>query len=609
MRYCVALVVVLVAWPSLVSAQDQNLPAEAAAAAMKLPEGFQATLFAAEPDVVQPIAMTFDDRGRLWVVECVSFPDWETGGKPGSDRVTIFTDTDGDGRHDKRTVFWDRGANLTGIALGFGGVWLCATPNLIFLPDRNGDDVPDGPPEVLLDGWDLRAKHNVFNGLTWGPDGWLYGMNGILSNSLIGPPGTPEKERTQFNCGVWRIHPVSRKFEVFAWGTTNPWGLDFDQYGQMFITNCVIHHLFHVVPGGHYDRMYGQDLNPHVYELLHSCADYIHWAGGPWQGSRGGQGDHDIAGGGHAHVGAMVYQADNWPEKFRGGLFTVNLHGRRVNHDGLDRAGSGYQARREADPIFSADPWFRGLELKYGPDGGVYLTDWNDTGECHDYVNTHKADGRIFKVTYGKTRPAPVNLAALGDADLVKLHLHPNQWHVRHARRILQERAAAGKLAPETLDDLRRLWQEADSVPTQLDAIWTLHATGGLDEAARRKLLDDPSEYVRGWAVRLEWEDRTASEATFARMLKLAGDDPSPLVRLELAAALQRMPDAQRMPLALALVAHEEDSSDQNLPLMLWYGIEPLAAADSQQAVKLIAAARIPLVRTLIARRLAAKQP
>src|SRR5437868_3431803 len=130
---------------------------------MTLPEGFHVTLFAAEPDVVQPIAFTFDDRGRLWVVECRSYPKWRDD-RTGHDRVVIFEDTDGDGVFDKRTVFWDKGSNLSGIEVGFGGVWLCSTPDLIFIPVEN--DKPAGPPQVILDGLDLTAKHNVFNSLT-----------------------------------------------------------------------------------------------------------------------------------------------------------------------------------------------------------------------------------------------------------------------------------------------------------------------------------------------------------------------------------------------------------------------------------------------------------
>ncbi|MBV9125267.1 MAG: dehydrogenase, partial [Planctomycetes bacterium] len=257
--------------------QDRPLPPDVAPSHMTMPPGFHATLFAGEPDVVQPIAFTIDDRGRRWVAECYTYPDWQKEG-PGKDRILIFEDRDGDGHFDTRKVFCDHLTNVSGLQVGFGGVWVCAIPNLLFIPDRDGDDKPDGPPEVVLDGWDLQAKHNVFNSLTWGPDGWLYGCNGIMSNSKVGNPGTPDKDRVALNCGVWRYHPTRHTFEVVVSGTTNPWGLDFDDLGQGFITNCVIKHLWHVIPGAHFQRMYGQDLDPYTYGLMTSCADHIHWA-------------------------------------------------------------------------------------------------------------------------------------------------------------------------------------------------------------------------------------------------------------------------------------------------------------------------------------------
>src|SRR5205085_4719403 len=201
---------------------------------------------------------------------------------------------------------------------------------------------------------------------------------------------------------------------------------------------------------------------PNVYKLMPSICDHIHWGGGSWTSSRhpstlgketGGDGDykvHSEAGGGHAHVGCMIYLGDNWPARYRGGAFMCNLHGNRINHDILERNGSTYVARHGKDFMLANDSWFRGLSIQYGPDGGVYVADWCDTGECHNYQVAHQTSGRIYKVTYGKVEHRPVNLAKLSDAELVKLHLHKNDWHVRHARRLLQERAAAGKLAKET---------------------------------------------------------------------------------------------------------------------------------------------------------------
>ena len=580
-----------------------------AASRMTLPAGFRATLFAGEPDVVQPIAFTTDDRGRLWVVEGLSYPKWHPEGQEGNDRIVILEDTNGDGRFDSRKVFWDKGTNLSGIEVGFGGVWLCATPFLQFIPDRNGDDRPDvDKPEVVLDGWHLeKAQHNVFNGLTWGPDGWLYGMNGIQSYSIVGGPDTPQDRKVHIDCGVWRIHPVTRAFELVASGTTNPWGLDFDDFGEMFITNCVIAHLWHVVPGAHYQRMYGQDINPHVYKLMETCADHLHWGGGEWTESRGGQGKHGEAGGGHAHVGAMVYLGDNWPDTYRNTLFTCNLHGNRVNADTLHRSGSGYVARHGKDFLFANDTWFRGLELQYGPDGGVYLSDWSDTGECHDFDGATKESGRIFKITYGEPKAAaPVDLAKLGDAELVRLQLHKNDWHVRHARRVLQERAAAGKLAAETHGGLMRLLATEQDVRRKLRALWALHATRGLDDALLTTLLDSPEEHLRAWAVRLHVEDRKAPAAVIEQFARMAASDPSPLVRLYIASSLQRLPHEQRWAVVEALASRADDAKDPNLPLMIWYAAEPLVPTNKARAAALMGKSKIPLLREHIARRLAA---
>jgi putative membrane-bound dehydrogenase-like protein len=582
---------------------DKPLPARDAPAHMTLPDGFQVTLFAAEPDVRQPIAFTFDDRGRLWVAECYSYPDW-LHTPQGHDRILIFEDKNGTGHFDTCKVFTDNLANVSGLVVGFGGVWVCATPNLLFIPDRNGDDVPDGPPEVVLDGWSLQAKHNVFNDLTWGPDGWLYGCNGITATSRIGKPGTPDDQRIPLNCGVWRFHPTRRVFEVFAWGTTNPWGLDFDDYGQMFITNCVIKHLWHVVQGAHFQRMFGQDLNPYCYDLMASCADHIHWGGGPWQSSRGGQGAHNEAGGGHAHVGLMVYLGDNWPDWYRNGVFMCNLHGNRVNNDILERRGSGYVAHHGKDFLFANDPWFRGITIRYGPDGGVFVSDWCDTGECHNYDRIDRTTGRIYKVTYGKPAPVAVDLARLSDAELVKLQLHKNDWHVRHARRLLQERAAAGKLSPQTHGALRHMLRDNPDVTRKLRALWTLHSTGGLDEKLLLEVLDSPSEYLRGWAVQLGLEDGAASAPLHEKLVEMAVKDPSPFVRLYLASGLQRLPAAERWPIARGLLRHGEDAQDENLPLMLWYGVEPLVSADRDRAVALLAEAQVPIVRQYLARRI-----
>lgn len=583
---------------------EQPFPAEEAAKTISLPEGFHASVVAAEPQVVQPIGFTFDGRGRLWVVEGITYPSWIDGSEL-RDRIVVLEDKDGDDLAETRTVFYDDGMNFTGIEVGFGGVWVCATPHLLFIPDRNGDTVPDGPPEVVLDGWDTDARHNMFNALRWGPDGWLYGCNGILSNSKVGAPGTPDDERVELNCGVWRYHPTKKIVEAVAHGTTNPWGLDFDEHGQMFITNCVIKHLFHVIPGAHYDRMFGQGVNQHVYSLIESCADHRHWGEGHWTDSRGGIGEHDKTGGGHAHAGCMIYLGDNWPSKYRGTLFTCNIHGQRLNNDILEREGSGYIAYHGDDFLKFSDPWYRGLEMKYGPDGSVYLSDWSDIGECHDYDGHIARDnGRIYKITYGETKPIKVNVPSLIDSELVDLLGHDNAWFARQAQHELQQRGVTRKFRKDIDEALHAKLNAEDSTVHRLRALWTLHATGGLTDDTLAMLLNDDDEHLRYWAVTLELEDREASDARLEQLYEMAESDASPLVRLALASGLQRLGEDQRWELARRLSVHDEDADDHNLPLMLWYGVEPLVMSDLDHAMKLVSTSKIPVLRRFIARRM-----
>ena len=608
MRHLTFLVLTLLAAATLRAETPVSapLPPTEAARRMTLPPGFSATLFAGEPDVVQPIATAMDDRGRLWVAECLSYPQWQTDPTQGHDRILIFEDQNADGHFSKKTLFADNISNLTGLEIGFGGVWVCSAPNLLFIPVDPTGDKPAGKPIVMLDGWDIKtAQHNIFNRLTWGPDGWLYGLNGIQAKSLVGAPGTPDEQRTPMNCGVWRFHPVRHIFERVAQGTTNPWGLDFDDYGQMFITNCVIEHIFHIIPGGHYKRMYGEDFDPHAYSLMQTCADHIHWAGGAWQSSRGGEGAHGTAGGGHAHAGCMIYLGDNWPDEYRNNAFMCNIHGNRINRDLLEQKGSGYVAHHGLDFLLANDTWFRGLNLIYGPDGGVFIQDWCDTGECHNHVVVDRSNGRIFKVVYGKVKPAKVDLASMSDDELVKLQLHKNDWYVRHARRILQERAVAGKLAAGTIPALKAMLNDHPDVTRKLRALWALYSVGNRDAAVIAAASDEPQ--VRAWGIRLLADSEPSAPEMSDLLARAAGSD-SPVVRLALASALQRLPYDDRGPALLQLVGRAEDARDPNLPLMIWYAAEPLTERiTATEYDGRVGNVGIPLIREYAARALAEK--
>lgn len=591
---------------------DAPLPPLEAAKTMAVPDGFHVTLFAGEPDVRQPIGFCIDDRGRLWVAEAYNYPNHGT--TPGNgelnDRILIFEDVDGDGQFDKRTVFYDQLNYVTGIEVGFGGAWVMSPPYFYFIPDRDRDDVPDAEPQVLLDGFGNHANsHNLANGFAWGPDGWLYGTHGRTNYSLLGKPGTPDEERIHYDGGVYRYHPIRHEWEPFADGTTNPWGIDFDDFGQGFVCNCVNPHLFHVIQGAHYEPWRNRASSQYAYRRIDTIADHLHFTGG--SNVRGGIGseEEDEIGGGHAHCGTMVYLGGSWPAGYRNTVFMNNIHGKRVNNDILKRQGSGYTASHGPDLMKSRDSWFMGVTIMYGPDGSVFVSDWSDTGECHSVKNTRRHTGRIYKISYGEPETMQKDVSELTNDELVTLQLHDNDWWVRHARRVLQERAASGRDMTKINDSLRAMFEEQVEVPRKLRAFWALHVTGGLDESLLNEQLAHESEYIRAWSVRLLSEHKSLSPAVLNRFAELAASDDSAFVRLHLASALQSLPAEQRWPIAEALATHAEDANDANLPLMIWYGIEPLVHTDLDRFIRLAATAKIPLVRQHIARRVASLTP
>ncbi|MEA3213459.1 MAG: hypothetical protein QOE70_6516 [Chthoniobacter sp.] len=561
-------------------ATTEALSAVEAVKAMTLPPGFSVQVVAAEPDVVQPVAYTMDDRGRLWVVENTNYPTCP--GEP-KDKILIFEDTDGDGKADKRTVFYDKLTFTTGIAVGFGGVWVGAPPNLLFIPDKNGDDLPDGEPQPVLDGWGWEDTHETLNDFSWGPDGWLYGTQGIFTNSTVGAPGTPDNDRVKINAGVWRYHPLKKKFELFAEGASNQWGVDWNDYGQGFFEACVIPHMWHCIQGAHYHRQAGSHFNKYTYEDLKTIADFQYEK--------------------RAYCGAMVYLGGQWPAEFRNTFFFHDIHMNKLRNERMERSGSGYKALRNLDFIVANDAWFRGLSPQYGPDGSVFINDWYDKVPCHQQRDfTDRSNGRLYKIVYQGVKPLPVDLQKASDAELVQHQLNPNEWFVRHARRILMERGPK----PEVQAALAKMLAEHPDETRQLRALWALHDTGGFTEALALKSLTAKSEWVRAWAIQLACEEGKPSDPLLAEFAKLATSDPSPVVRLYLASAAQRIEIAMRWPILEALASHAEDATDQNLPLMLWYAAEPAVAADVAKAADLLVKCQIPKVQEFITRRIAA---
>ena len=596
-----------------------GLTPEDAAQKMTLPPGFKATLFAGEPDVKQPIAMAFDHRGRLWIAEAYTYPIRAKEGE-GKDRILVFEDTDGDGKFDKRTVFME-GLNLvSGLEVGFGGVWVGAAPYLMFIPIADGDEPkPAGKPQIILDGWAYQDTHETLNTFQWGPDGWLYGCQGVFTHSNVGKPGAPDSERTPINAGVWRLHPVTHKFEQFAEGTSNPWGVDFDEHGQCIVEACVIPHLFHMIQGGRFTRQAGSHFNPFVYDDIKTIADHVHYSGN--KGPHAGNGRSDAAGGGHAHAGLLIYQGDNWPSDYQGKIFMNNIHGARINMDIPEREGSGFVGHHGADFINFNDTWSQILNLETGPDGGVYMIDWYDKNQCHhtDPNGHDRSNGRVFKIIYDGTgaspRFAPPDLTKKSNQELADIQLAwgnhgplRDNWQTRHARRVLQERAATGALKADEIPKILAELPEAKtySQEQELRMLWLRHVTGALTPEVALSQLHSTHEFTRAWTIQLLCEGGTVSDEMLKEFNRMAVEDVSPVVRLYLASAMQRLPVDARWNVVEGLFAHAEDAGDHNLPLMYWYAAMPLAAKDYTRALNLAASARVPNMLSFTVRRTAA---
>ena len=628
--------------------------------AATLPPGFKLHVFAAEPDVKQPIAFCIDDRGRLWVIENYTYPQRQPEGK-GTDRILVFEDTDGDHKFDKRTVFIE-GLNLaSGIEYGFGGVFVGAAPWLLHIPIKETDKGPQpaGEPVKLLEGFAWQDTHEMLNTFRWGPDGWLYGCHGVFTHSHVKVVGAPDTERQFINAGVWRYQPVKKRFEVFAEGTSNPWGLDFNEYGHCFIEACVIPHLFHMIHGGRYQRQGGQHyaptveeakrvapdyfaqdfakpgkqpINPFIYDDLKTIADHRHYLGAT---PHGGNARSDTAGGGHAHAGLMCYLGGSWPKEYHGKLFMGNIHGQRLNVDVPERKGSGYVGKHAPDFMNFNDRWSQTLDQRYDPDGNVFIIDWYDKQQCHtgNAAAHDRSNGRIYKIVYGDKKATQVDLASAPVPEvawglLIETLDHPNAWYRRHGQRLFQERgvslenkAQIQMAVAHMVDASRRSPATGDAVKASnlsaLRGIWHLHAVGAFEKTLVRQVIpaDDfgalvlghADEHVRAWTIQLLCEDKQPGAAALAEFVRLAKEDPSPVVRLYLASACQRLTVAERLPIVEALLAHAEDATDHNLPLMYWYATEPIVAADPAKGALFLAKAKIPLVREYITRRLTAK--
>ncbi len=585
----------------------QGFSPEEAIKRMNVADGFEVSVVASEPLVRQPVAIEFDDRGRLWVIQYLQYPnpaglkrvqvdrfsrtkydrvpEPPPKGPRGADRITILEDADGDGRMDRGKSFVD-GLNLTtGIAFGHGGVFVLNVPYLLFYPDRNRDDVPDGDPEVLLSGFGMDDAHSVANSLTFGPDGWLYGCQGSTVTANV--------RGIEFQQGVWRYHPPTREFELFCEGGGNSWGLDFDRVGNLlYSTNYGGHVLLHGVQGGYLVKAFAK------HGALHNPHSYGFFDHAPHKNFRGG----------HVTVGGIVYQGDSFPESFRGKYIAGDLLGHGAYWHDIESRGSTFQTAHGGELLVANDSWFAPTDVTMGPDGAIYVSDWHDSRTAHPDPDADwdRSNGRIYRIAAkGAKLAAPIDFAKLSNDELLKLHSHRSQWHIRHARQELARRAAdqhdaqasgppAGKpkndpsrMLRTSVERLRQAALNDTDEATALEAFWTLNVCDGFDEAIAFKLLDSPHAAVRMWTVRLIGDPKKAVSTEMAHRLDdFAEQDPSVHVRQQLACTAARLPAHQALPIINANINRDIDNADPFVPLLWWWAVERHSISGRDEVMK-----------------------
>jgi putative membrane-bound dehydrogenase-like protein len=580
----------------------QGLPPRESADQMRMATGFEAMLVAAEPLVRQPVCIEFDDRGRLWVIQYLQYPNPEglqrvrvdrysrtvydrvpeppPKGPRGADRITILEDTNGDGRMDRGRDFID-GLNLaTGMAFGYGGVFVLQTPYLLFYPDRDRNDVPDGDPEVLLSGFGMEDAHSVANSLTWGPDGWLYGCQGSTVTARI--------RGIEFQQGVWRYHPGTRSFELFCEGGGNAWGLDFDRTGRLFYsTNYGGFTLVHGIQGAWYVKSFGK------HGALHNPFTYGYFEHAP----------HANFQGGHVTVGGIVYQGHAFPSEFRGRYIAGDLLGHGIYWHHIRSRGSTVSTAHGGELLLSPDAWFAPVDVTTGPDGAVYVADWHDARTAHPDPDADwdRSNGRIYRIAPpGTPATQPLDLTTLTPAEIAELHQHPNQWHVRRARCELTRRmddfsrhsaaAADARTPPPDLQPLQETFlrtalADADET-TALESLWSLNILDGFSEATAVSLLRSPHPAIRFWTLRFLGDRGSVSAEMAHRLDELAEQETHPEVLQQLAATAARLPAPVAVPMINANINRDDCKSDPCLPLLWWWAVERHCVSGREEVLR-----------------------
>ena len=567
-------------------------------------------LVLSEPQVNQPLELTFDHRGRMWVVQYNQYPypkglkvtnidnhlraefdkipEPPPQGISGADKITIFEDTNGDGHYDKSTDAIS-GLNIaTGVAFGRGKIWVLNPPYLLAYPDAAGDGIPDGPPVVHLSGFGLEDTHAVANSLRWGPDGWIYGATGSTVTSNISSEAT--KNVAFEGQGIWRYHPETKIFELFAEGGGNTFHVEIDAKGRIYSGDNGVSRGQYYKQGAYYVKNWGKHgalTNPYAFGYLKN----MELEGEPLRFT-------------HAWV---KYQGHSLPADYQDKMIAINPLLNYLQLSSITADGSTFKNVDLRRIVETDDHWFRPVDIKVGPDGAVYLADWYDSRLSHVDPNDtwHRNSGRVYRITAKDHSPlAPFDLSEYTNQQLVGLLSHPNKWYRQQAIRLFGDRKD-----PDNIEPLLELMNGGEPQEA-LEALWAIHASGGFNDALALNALSHSDPYVRLWGVRLVGDSKVASRSIASQLVSMANTESNPEVLGQLASSAKRLPSDVALPMIEGLVAQPEIELDQDNALLLWWAMESKVEAESASVVALFKDPEIwryPVVQNFILERLASR--
>lgn len=547
----------------------------------------------AEPIVKQPLSLSFDERGRLWVVQYIQYPHpaglkvlsrdifWRVvydkvppppphpvGSEfRGKDVISIHEDTQGNGVFDKHTVFLD-GLNIaTSIARGRGGVWVLNPPYLLFYPTKDNADQPTGAPVVHLQGFGLEDTHSCANSLRWGPDGWLYGAHGSTVSAHISRPGSKDPPIHMIGQHIWRYHPEKKRFEIFAEGGGNAFGVEIDELGRVYSGhNGGNTRGFHYVQGASYRKgfeKHGVLANPYSFGYFEAMkANPSQRFSHTW----------------------VLNEACGLPAQYRGKLFAVEPLQGRVMLSEVKPDRSSFETKDLGGVVTSSDTWFRPVDIKPAPDGSLFVADFYEAKIAHLGHNDGVIDrdtGRVYRLAAKDAKfTKPVDLSKKTSAELVEFLKSDNRWQRETALRLLGDRKDKS-----ILPALRHQLFFPGKGRLCLDTLWAINLTGGFDAALAAKTLDHAEPEVRLWTVRLLADDHKLGDTLAPLVADRARGEMSVHARSQYAASAKRLSATEGLPVVQSLLMHDEDAGDIHVPLLLWWAIEVHCGKDRDKVV------------------------